>query len=292
MARHHRLIVCIVSCALSGFASAQSPLADARARPAERPSVPDVATAWFNLWGEQVGDDDTWLVRAAPELGEAESIVQNRAGRTARFRTVVELPLSDADRQQLRPSDLFEEFGRAGLRVFAVGATVQTAQARVAVVGVDVRGEQSSLFIPCVIAPADDLAATTRVVHSLLQAPAEASTGDATELQAADESEPLLSSGDEPATDDEAWLAADELAQAGMELGPAGGSSDLSLFWTMGLGFSLLFFAAPLAMRRYSLNRKFRVGGTASAASRWHARFDDDARTSRASTRRPTEARR
>jgi hypothetical protein len=135
---------------------------------AERPASPDLVATWFQLWGESVFFDDTWLLRAAPGLG-GDGIALNCNGRMARLQVVAERRVTGLGPIDGAPSSFVGELEQGGFSTFAVGAIVETERGRAGIVGLDVRNAETSFLIPYVSVEEAGLAEVTAIIATALQ---------------------------------------------------------------------------------------------------------------------------
>jgi hypothetical protein len=132
------------------------------------PATPDLVAAWLRLWGEPVGFDDTWLLRAAPGSAQDESVV-NCNGRSARLQVVAEQRLTVPGPKDDLPGNFVDELERGGFSTFAVGAIIETPRGRAGIVGLDIRDAETSFLMPYVAVEEADLTEVTGIVAAGLQ---------------------------------------------------------------------------------------------------------------------------
>ena len=132
-------------------------------------ATPDVVATWFQLWGESVSFDDTWLLRADPALGGEADLAFNCNGSSARLKVIAEQRVTGLSPLEDLPLNFVGELEQGGFSTFAVGAIVETPLGRAAVVGLDIRDAETSFLIPYVTVEEAGLAEVTGIVAAGLQ---------------------------------------------------------------------------------------------------------------------------
>jgi len=130
------------------------------------PATPDLVATWFQLWGESVGFDDTWLLRA---LGGDSGVAFNCNGSSARLHVVAEQRVTGLSPLDDLPVNFVGELEQNGFSTFAVGAIIETPRGRAGIVGLDIRDAGTSFLIPYVTVEEAGLAEVTGIVAKELQ---------------------------------------------------------------------------------------------------------------------------